>query len=126
MDDLHFGLRNEGFIMSEKVYVDKKCRNEVKRILGERLWSIYEREKIKRQHAEGDNLKKLTYGVVAEECFCEARTIERMVHGWDPQLPTIFNLWLFYEALDVSVEEQLEIQNEITNFICEYMKKVDN
>lgn len=109
--------------MDKRLYVDKECRNEVKRMLGERLWAIYEREQIARQHAGKDNKKRLTYSVVAEECFCEPRTIERMVHAWDSQLPTIYNLWLFYESLNVSAEEQWAIQKEITDFIRSYMEK---
>lgn len=109
--------------MGKPLYVDKECRIAVKKMLGERLWKIYER---KQQDAEGGDKKRLTYSSVAEKCFCEARTIERMVHAWDPQLPLIFNVWLFYEALDVSEEEQLSIQKEITGFICSYMKEDDD
>ena len=113
-------MRMEGFVLEKNIKerVDREGRQAVKELLGDRLWSIYEDE-VMESHKSGE---KLTYGVVAEKCFCDQRTIERMVHPWDPQLPTIYNLWLFYEALDVSSEEQLSIQKEITGFIRTYIK----
>lgn len=113
-------MRMEGLVLKKdiKERVDREGRKAIKELLGFRLWEIYEREMIDRRKSG----EKLTYGVVAEKCFCEPRTIERMVHPWDSQLPTLYNLWLFYEALDVSSEEQLSIQKDITGFIRTYIK----
>lgn len=100
--------------------LDKEGRVALKRFLGIRLSAIYEREKSRSQSSAG--MKELTLSDVAEKCLCSQRTVERMVSCVGP-LPRIYNLYMFYDALNVSQDEQADIQNEITSFVRMYIEE---
>ena len=99
---------------------DKQGRVELKQVLGSRLSGIYERERIKSKNIQGG--KELTLAEVAERCLCSQRTVERMVSCIGP-LPSVYNLCMFYEALDVSPDEQIDIQKEIIRFVKTYVER---
>ncbi len=98
---------------------DKQGRVDLKQVLGSRLSGIYERERAKSKNIQGG--KELTLAEVAERCLCSQRTVERMVSCVGP-LPNIYNLCMFYEALNVSPEEQMDIQQDITRFVRTYVE----
>ena len=107
-------------------FIDPEGKAQIKVILVRHLRPIYDREREKydqsKQFAAGP---KVSFAArLGEECCCDIRTIERMMSCDNKRLPTVYNLWMLYEALGVSIEEQQAIQNEVTNFVTAYIKDI--
>lgn len=105
-------------------FVDVEAKAKIKVILVTHLRPIYEKQKDEYNRlikpCIQDKRSYATY--LAEQCGCDVRTIERMMSYGCKKLPTIYTLWMVYDALNVILDEQIVIQDEITNFVKSYIR----
>lgn len=114
-------------INAVREFIDPEGKTKIKMILVKHLRPIYEekKEKYDKNPQRYGAIKEKNGSFVAylaEQCGCDIRTIERMLSYKSEKLPTIYNLWMLYDALKVSIKEQRAIQKEITSFVKFYIK----
>lgn len=117
--------------MTKKVaheFIDQEGKARIKMILVKHLRPIYEEKKAMfdkdpKKYGGKSTQNKSFVAYLAEQCGCDIRTIERMISYKNSKLPTVYNLWMLYDALKVPVKKQRAIQKEVTSFVGLYIEK---